>query len=48
MLDPEIYVLKVSNLVIGIEDTFYDRAMLNRMRFGREYLSRLPLSGYYN
>lgn len=35
MFDPDIYVVKVSNLVVGIEDNFYDRAMLNRARFGR-------------
>ena len=48
MYDPDFYELKISNLLIGIEDTFYDRAMLNKMRFGREYLSRIPLLNYYN
>lgn len=42
MIDPDVYTLKVSNLCIGIEDSVFDRSMLNRMRFSREYLKKNP------
>lgn len=42
MIDPDVFMIKVTNLVIGMEDTVFDRSMLNRMRFGREYLERKP------
>ena len=48
MYDPDVYIIKVSNLTIGIQDNFFDRSMLNKMRFGREYLSRMPARYYYN
>jgi hypothetical protein len=38
MIDTDIFMIKINNLLIGIEDSVFDRSMLNRMRFYREYL----------
>lgn len=42
MIDTNIFVMKITDLLIGIKDTVLDSFMLNRMRFEREYLSRKP------
>lgn len=42
MVDTDLFVIKVTNLLIGMEDSVFDRSMLNKMRFNREYLERKP------
>lgn len=42
MIDTDVYMIKITKLLVGIEDSVFDRSMLNRMRFNREYLERKP------
>lgn len=35
MVDTDVFVIKITNLLIGIEDSVFDRSMLNKMRFER-------------
>ena len=42
MTNSDIFVIKVTNLLLGIEDSLFDRSILNKMRFVREYLARKP------